>query len=196
MQELEKRLNEAEYVVLLVHTKPDETGMGKKKPDVSEIRLSGEKEKQFEFAKEKIGKELKFKEVFSATQFVDVKAVTKGKGMQGVIKRFGVKMGRPKAKKRRIVGCISPWTPSTIMYTVARPGQMGYHTRTEYNKKILLTGEGKEINQLKNYGKIKNDFVLLAGSVPGTEKRCIALRHPIRKTEDKKINLVDVKIIK
>jgi len=196
VQELEKRLNEAEYVVLLVHTKPDETGMGKKKPDVSEIRLSGEKEKQFEFAKEKIGKELKFKEVFSATQFVDVKAVTKGKGMQGVIKRFGVKMGRPKAKKRRIVGCISPWTPSTIMYTVARPGQMGYHTRTEYNKKILLTGEGKEINQLKNYGKIKNDFVLLAGSVPGTEKRCIALRHPIRKTEDKKINLVDVKIIK
>ncbi|MFH1664028.1 MAG: 50S ribosomal protein L3 [archaeon] len=196
VEELAKKLPEAEFVVLLVHTKPFETGMGKKKPDVSEIRLSGEKEKQFEFAKEKFGKELKTKDVFKEMQFADVKAVTKGKGMQGVIKRFGVKMGRPKAKKRRVVGSISPWTPSTVMYTVARPGQMGYHTRTEYNKKILLIGNGKEIEELKNYGKIKNDFILIAGSIPGPAKRCIALRHNIREAEEKKMKVVEVKILK
>jgi len=196
IEELEKKIAEADYVSLRVHTKPSETGFGKKKPDISEIRLSGEKEKQFEFAKEKLGKEIKVNEVFNETQFIDVKAVTQGKGMQGVIKRFGVKMGRPKAKKRRIVGSISPWVPSTVMYTVARPGQMGYHTRTEYNKKILLIGNGKELNELKNYGKTKNDFVLVAGSIPGTPKRCIALRYPIRKVEEKKMKVVDVKIVK
>jgi len=195
VEELEKKLAEADYVALLIHTKPFETGMGKKKPDVSEIRLSGEKEKQFELAKEKIGKELKIKDVFKEMQFIDVKAVTKGKGMQGVIKRFGVKMGRPKAKKRRIVGSISPWTPNTVMHTVARPGQMGYHTRTEYNKKIILTGDGKELNELKKYGKVKNDFILVAGSIPGTPKRCIALRHNIREAKENTMKVVDVKII-
>ncbi len=196
IEELEKKLDDALYVSLIVHTKPYETKIGKKKPEVSEIRLSGEKEKQFAFAKEKLGKELKVKDVFKEMQFIDVKAVTKGKGMQGVIKRFGVKMGRPKAKKRRIVGAISPWAPGTVMYTVARPGQMGYHSRTEYNKKILLIGEGKELNELKNYGKVKNDFVLIAGSIPGTTKRCIALREPIRETTDNKMQVVEVKIIK
>ncbi len=196
VEDLEKKLSEAVYVSLLVHSSPYETGMGKKKPDVSEVRLSGEKEKQFEFAKEKLGKELKIKDVLKENQFIDVKAVTTGKGMQGVIKRFGVKMERPKAKKRRAVGSISPWTPATVMYTVARPGQMGYHTRTEYNKKILLVGEGKDLNELKNYGKIKNDYILLAGSIPGTPKRCIALRHNIRKTKAKTMKVVDVNIIK
>ena len=116
--------------------------------------------------------------------------------MQGVIKRFGVKMGRPKAKKRRVVGSISPWTPATVMFTVARPGQMGYHTRTEYNKKILIIGNGKEISELKKYGNIKNDIVLVAGSIPGTTKRCIALREPIRKADENKMKIVEVNILK
>ncbi|MBU2100997.1 50S ribosomal protein L3 [Candidatus Micrarchaeota archaeon] len=196
IEELEKKLEEAEYVSLLVHTKPYETGTEKKKPEVSEIRISGKKEEQFKLAKEKLGKELKIKDVFSENQFIDVKAVTKGKGMQGVIKRFGVKMGRPKAKKRRIVGAISPWTPATVMYTVARPGQMGYHSRTEYNKKIMLIGEGKELNEFKNYGKIKNDFILVAGSIPGPAKRCVALRCHIREPEEKKMKVVEVKVLK
>lgn len=196
VEELEKKLDKAVYISLLVHTKPFETGFGKKKPDVSEIRLSGETQKQFDFAKEKIGKEIKVNEVFKELQFIDIKAVTKGKGMQGVIKRFGIKIGRPKAKKRRVVGSISPWTPATVMFTVARPGQMGYHTRTEYNKKILIIGNGKEITQLKKYGNIKNDVVLVAGSIPGTAKRCIALREPIRKADENKKKIVDVNILK
>ena len=73
-------------------------------------------------------------DVFTGEHFIDIRAVSKGKGMQGPVKRAGVKMQRPKAKKRRIVGSISPWNPSTVMWQVPRPGQMGYHSRTEYNK--------------------------------------------------------------
>jgi len=183
----------------LVHTQPHSTGIGKKKPEVSEIHLSGKVEGQFAFSKDKLGKELKLEEVFKEKQFVDVKAVTKGKGFQGVIKRFGVKMHRPKAKKRRIVGSIGPWTPSTVMWTVARPGQMGYHNRTEYNKRVIMLGNKPDSVNPKGgfpyYGIIKNDFLVLSGSTPGIVKRCIALREPIRKTEEKKSNLMDISFV-
>lgn len=40
-----------------------------------------------------------------------------------------------RAGKGRHVGSIGPWTPSRTMWTVAQAGQMGYHKRTEFNKK-------------------------------------------------------------
>lgn len=39
------------------------------------------------------------------------------------------------------VGCIGSWHPSRIGYTVARGGQMGYHHRTEVNKKVYKIGK-------------------------------------------------------
>lgn len=199
LKEIENSLGEVSEIRLLVHTQPYATGIGKKKPEVSEIHLSGKVEGQFAFAKDKLGKELKLEEVFKEKQFLDVRGVTKGKGFQGVIKRFGVKMHRPKAKKRRIVGAISPWKPSTVMWTVARPGQMGYHNRTEYNKRIIMLGNKPESINLDggfpNYGIIKNDFLVLGGSTPGAIKRCIALRQPIRKTEEKKSDVEEVSVI-
>ena len=171
-------------IVLLSHSQPGLTGIGKKKPAVIEVALSGNVEQQIVFAKENLGKELNFSDAFSALDFIDVKAVTKGKGMQGPVKRAGIRMHRPKAKKRRVVGSIGPWNPSTVMWTVARPGQMGYHSRTEYNKKILMVGEkGQGINPtsgFKKYGVVKNDFIVFSGSIPGPAKRAISLRKCIR----------------
>lgn len=182
---------------LLVHTQPHLTGIGKKKPELSEIELSGKVEEQLNYAKEKIGKELSAKDVFKEHEFVDVKAVTKGKGIQGVIKRFGVKMFRPKAKKRRVVGSIGPWNPSTVMWTVARPGQMGYHTRTEFNKKIIAIGK-ENINPkagFDNYGTVKNEYILLKGSVPGALKRCVALRRAVRPMPGESPKIEEVQLI-
>ncbi len=188
--DLEKAKEKIAAVVLLVHSQPGLCGFGKKKPDVFEIALSGNPEQQLAYAKEILGKEINVGKVFSELEFIDVKAVSKGKGMQGVVKRFGVKMHRPKAKKRRVVGSIGPWNPSTVMWTVPRPGQMGYHSRTELNKKILHIGENPgEINPksgFKNYGTAKNDFLVLSGSVPGPAKRAIALRRHIRKAPEEK----------
>lgn len=171
-------------IMLLSHSQPALTGIGKKKPAVIEIALSGSVEQQIAFAKESLGKDIKFSDAFSPLEFIDVKAVTKGKGTQGPVKRFGIRMHRPKAKKRRVVGSIGPWNPSTVMWTVPRPGQMGYHTRTEYNKKILMVGEnGQGINPaegFKNYGVVKNDFIVFSGSIPGPAKRAISLRKCIR----------------
>ena len=200
IEDLEKAVSEANFspgflptgkkavldVRLLCHSQPGKTGIGKKKPDVCEVALSGNVGQQLAFAKEKLGHELAVSEVFGEKDFVDVKAVSKGKGMQGPVKRAGVKTLRPKSKKTRVVGSIGPWHPNTIMWQVARPGQLGYQIKTEYNKRVLKVGSSNDVGAVnqeggfKNYGALKSDFVVLAGSVIGPSKRAIGMRVPIR----------------
>jgi large subunit ribosomal protein L3 len=186
LEDMGKKKEKILEVRLLCHSQPGLTNMGKKKPDICEVALAGSVEQQLAYAKEKLGFEIAAGEALEEKHFVDIRAVTKGKGMQGPVKRFGVKIQRPKAKKRRVVGAISPWNPSTVMWQVARPGQMGYHSRTECNKKVLKLGLGKDAGQVnpkggfKNYSVVQNDFVVLAGSVAGPAKRAVSLRYPIR----------------
>ncbi|KAI7009827.1 60S ribosomal protein, partial [Hortaea werneckii] len=89
--------------------------------------------------------------------------------------------------------CIGAWHPSHVQWTVARAGQMGYHHRTSVNHKVYRIGKGsdegnastdfdvskKQITPMGGfvrYGEVKNDFVLLKGSVPGVKKRVMTLR--------------------
>ena len=198
-EELDKIKEKISELRLICHTQPYETGMGKKKPDVYEVGLSGGLEKQIAYAKEKFGKEIKVSELFKEKGYVDIKAVTKGKGFQGVIKRHGVTIQPRKAKNRRVVGSIGPWHPPLVMWTVARPGQMGYHTRTEYNKRVLRisddTGAINPASGFTNYGLVKNEYVLLSGTVAGAIKRAVALRIPTREVGSDKFNLSEIKSI-
>ena len=70
------------------------------------------------------------------------------------------------------------------MYSVPRAGQMGFHQRTEYNKRILKIGtDGKEITPrggFMRYGVIRGSYMLLEGSISGPEKRPIRIRYPAR----------------
>ncbi|HLC92531.1 MAG TPA: 50S ribosomal protein L3 [archaeon] len=183
-EDIEKLKDNTAEVVLICEAQPSLTGIGKKKADVAEVSLSGSVEQQLAFAKEKFGKELRVSEVFAQQQFVDVKAVDKGKGFQGVVKRAGVKVHRPKSKRHRYVGSIGPWHPATVMWTVARPGQLGYQTRTEYNKRVLvIDSNAAAVNPpagFNNYGTVKNEFIVLTGSVPGPAKRIVTIRHAVR----------------
>ncbi|MCX8190380.1 MAG: 50S ribosomal protein L3 [Candidatus Diapherotrites archaeon] len=181
---IEKLLKEgvACEIRLLACLQPRLTSIGKKKPEVVEISLSGPVDEQLNYAISKLGKEISVREIFSENEFVDIKAVTKGKGFSGVVKRFGVKTHRPKSKKRKTVGSLGPITPGTVQWTVARAGQLGYQTRTEYNKRILKISDDKLMPKRgwKNYGEIKNEYVVIEGSVPGPSKRCVAMRQALR----------------
>ncbi|MCR4368434.1 MAG: 50S ribosomal protein L3 [archaeon] len=196
--DLEKHKGATVKLVLLAETQPSMTSIGKKKADVAEINLGGNVEGQFAYAKEKFGKEIRVFEVFEAGKFLDAKAVTRGKGFQGVVKRHNVKIQRPKAKHHRVVGAISPWHPATVMWTVPRPGGMGYHNRTEYNKRILFVGDTPEAinpsNGFHAYGVVKNDYLVIVGSVPGPSKRPIALRHPTRPGNQNQKKYSDLKL--
>ncbi|MDP2973455.1 MAG: 50S ribosomal protein L3 [Candidatus Diapherotrites archaeon] len=201
IDDLEKAKEKIVALRLLCHSRPASTNAGKKRPDVSEIVLSGSREKQLQYAKEKLGRELNVKDVFAERQFADIKAVTKGKGTQGPVKRFGIKIQRRKAKTLRVVGSIGPWHPSTVMFTVPRPGQMGYHSRTELNKKIMRIGTAAEADAINpsagftNYGILQNDFMLLAGTVAGPVKRAISLRHNTRAAPAQRYNLESIDFI-
>tara|TARA_B110000014_G_scaffold62349_1_gene42290 strand:+ start:1607 stop:2014 length:408 start_codon:yes stop_codon:yes gene_type:complete len=126
---------------------------------------------------------------------VDVAAITKGKGWQGVIYRMGVKKKQHKSRKTvREVGSLGPISPQSVMWTVPRAGQTGFHQRTEYDKRIMVMGnaddEKLKINPeggFKHFGLVKGDFIILKGSVPGTYRRLIKLRAQIR-NEPAKVN--------
>jgi large subunit ribosomal protein L3 len=187
--DFEGRLNEISDIRLFVHTQPRESGLRKKKPEVFEIDLSGNIENKWKYAKEKLGKELDISEVFSEGEYVDVKAVSKGKGFQGVVKRFGVTIrSRKNKEKRRHIGTMGPVTPGRVLPgVIPQAGQLGFQVRTEYNKRVMKIGnDGLGVKGgFVNYGEVKKNYVLIEGSVTGPKKRLILFRKSFRKPDVK-----------
>lgn len=193
---LEKEsLKEVSEVRVLAHTLPRQAGLAQKKPDIIELKVGGTVAEAFDYATKILDKKISFDDVYNASDFVDVNATTKGKGFAGPVKRHGIKILPRKTRKgRRVVGCIGPWHPARVMWTVPRAGQLGNFTRTEYNKQILKIGEdGEEVtpsNGFKRYGKVSR-HCLIRGSVPGPAKRLIRFRNPIR---PKPVDIEDLQI--
>jgi len=148
--------------------------------------------KKVDWAWSKFEQEVSVGEVFESNECIDTIGVTKGKGTQGVIQRFGAKKLRRKTHRGlRKIACIGAWHPAAVKWTVARTGQQGYHSRTEINKKIYRLGAGavrgvtnnattdadaveKNITPLGGfpfYGEVNQDYLLIRGQVLGTKKR-------------------------
>jgi large subunit ribosomal protein L3 len=187
IKNLEEQIENGMEIRGLFHTQPYKTSVPRIKPDILEIKVGGGKNalERFNFVKEKLGQEIRIRDAIEEGDLTDTISVSKGKGFQGVVKRFGIKMqSRKNRKGKRRVGCIGPWKPPKLMYTVGRAGQMGYHQRVEYNKRIMkISEDADEINPkggFIRYGLVKNDFILLLGSVPGSKKRLIRLRSSMR----------------
>jgi len=178
---------DVEDVRILAYTQPKMiTGVPKKVPDLMELRIGGGKmDERIEYAKGILGKEIAVKDFAAEGALIDVIAVTKGKGFQGVTKRWGVKLlSHKNSKHRRGIGNLGPKRPGYVRSTVPASGQMGYHQRTEFNKKILKVGaDGGEINPkggFVNYGEVRGAYVLIHGSIPGPTKRLIRFRDAVR----------------
>ncbi|MCI4437893.1 MAG: 50S ribosomal protein L3 [Ignisphaera sp.] len=161
-------------------------GLSKKTPDILEVVIGGGNiEQRIKYALDILGKPIYVDQVFSPGQLIDIIGVTTGKGFQGVIKRFGVKelpRWHKHRKGSRRVGSRSPTIGA--MSEVPQPGQMGFHRRTEYNKRIIAIGDnGYEMTPSggwPHYGIIRSKWVMIWGSCIGTHKRPIILRWPIR----------------
>ena len=62
---------------------------------------------------------------------------------------------------------------------------MGFHGRTEYNKRIYQLGSDGTVTPkggFKQYGVVKGDYAMLKGSVQGPAKRLIKFRKAARHT--------------
>ncbi len=181
------------------------TGIGKKKVDLIEVGISGSKDEKLAFVKERIGKDILVGDVFSGG-LVDVRSVTKGYGTMGPMRRFGISLKAHKSEKgRRRPGSLAPWHPCRVTFRTPMAGQTGYHSRISYNNLILEVGSRKSEVESRNinlkggfphYGVVKNDYVVLKGSVPGPKKRGIVISAPIRSTKfmtKKKFEVVEVR---
>jgi len=185
-QRLLKAAKEIHEVRVLATSIPRIAGIHKKKPEIIEIPIiGGEVQERLAYGMNLMSRLIYVTDVFTEGEFIDVTAVTKGKGFQGSVKRHGVMLLPHKAgKKRRGVASMGVWHPPLVRWTVPQPGQLGYHRRTEYNKRILIIGDDpREINPksgFKFYGIVKTNYVVVKGSIPGPPKRFILLRHAIR----------------
>jgi len=175
-----------EDIRLLVQTQPRLTSIGKKKPEIFEMGLGGKVAEKFDYAKNNLGKELGVEDIFKEGEQIDIHSVTKSKGFQGPVKRFGIAIRRHKSEKSiRNPGSLGGWKgQGHFMYRVAHAGHTGYHLRTEYNKWLVKLGtEPKEINPkggFIRYGLVKNKYLLLKGSIGGARKRLITLIRAVR----------------
>ena len=170
---------------LLVHSHPEHIPGGTKKPKIMEIVLGGNKTEKLQYAKIVLGKEIVITDLFESGNQIDVHGITKGKGFQGTVKRFGVPIRQHKAEKtKRGIGTLGSWSPKRVEYSVAQSGKMGFHLRTEFNKQILKIGtQGKEVTPsggIIKYGIVNNTYLLVKGSVTGPHKRPVLLTPPIR----------------
>ncbi|MBS3817195.1 MAG: 50S ribosomal protein L3 [Candidatus Thermoplasmatota archaeon] len=171
----------------IIHTRPKKvSGIPKKVPDIMESRIGGGTIKErIDVGEQFLGEEVNYEEFCEAGRMVDVSAITKGKGYEGHVKRWGVKLLQHKnSKSVRNVGNTGVFRPGYTRPTVPQAGQDGFHQRTELNKRVLKVGEnGEEVTPeggFVNYGNIENEYIILHGSIPGPSKRLTVMRDPVR----------------
>jgi len=107
---------------------------------------------------------------FFEGQLVDVSGVTKGKGFQGVVKRFRV-AGGPASHgsmfHRRIGSVGMRQTPGRVWKNQAMPGHMGTDSRTVQNLRVI-----KVIAE--------QNLLLVKGAIPGANGDDVVVRSAIK----------------
>ncbi|XP_068651817.1 large ribosomal subunit protein uL3y [Aristolochia californica] len=212
--QLEKIKKYANVVRVLAHTQIRKMkGLKQKKAHLMEIQVNGGTIAQkVDFACGFFEKQIPVDAVFQKDEMIDIIGVTKGKGYEGVVTRWGVtRLPRKTHRGLRKVACIGAWHPARVSFTVARAGQNGYHHRTEMNKKVYKLGKAgeeshtaitefdrteKDISPMggfPHYGVVKDDYLLIKGCCVGPKKRVVTLRQSLLK-QTSRLALEEIKL--
>ncbi|MDA7942304.1 MAG: 50S ribosomal protein L3 [Nitrosopumilus sp.] len=198
----ERAVGRTAQVFAILAVSPRAAGLEQKAPYVFEAMVGGGTVRErHDHVRDLLGQEVRIGDIFEAGTTVDVAGITKGKGWQGVIKRWHVKKKQHKSRKSvREVGSLGPISPQNVMYTVPRAGQMGFHQRTEYDKRVMVVGSAEDAAAVnpaggyKHFGLVKGDYVVLKGSVPGAYRRLVKMRSQVRNApaKVKKPNILEI----
>jgi len=110
-------------------------------------------------------------EVFEGVRYVDVCGVSKGKGMQGVVRRFGFGGGRKThgSKFHREPGSTGQNTyPARTFKNRKLPGRMGREKVTVLSLRVVKTDLEKQL-------------IMVRGAVPGINKGLVFIRSAVKK---------------
>jgi large subunit ribosomal protein L3e len=213
--ELERIKKFCTVVRVIAHSQVKKLNLRLKKAHIMEIQVNGgDAAAKVDFSKGLFEKEITADSVFSLFENVDVIGVTKGRGFEGVVTRWGVsRLPRKTHRGLRKVACIGSWHPARVSTTVPRAGQNGYFHRTEMNKKVYRIGKkgdaascqtaadltAKSITPMGgfvHYGEVKEDWMMLKGAIVGVKKRPLILRKSLMKHSSRKhLKDVDLKFI-
>ena len=131
--------------------------------------------KEFRFedaASYEVGQEIKA-DIFVNGDKVDAVGISKGKGFQGAIKRFGLSRGPMKhgSKYHRHAGSNgASSSPSRVFKGKHMPGQMGHVRVTVQNLEVVRVD-------------VDNNMILVKGAVPGAKKGLVILKESVKVTK-------------
>jgi large subunit ribosomal protein L3 len=110
-------------------------------------------------------------ELFEGCRYVDVTGISKGKGFQGVMKRWGFRGGHRShgSKFHREPGSTGQSTyPARTFKNVKLPGRMGREKTTVLSQKVVKIDTEKHL-------------LLIRGAVPGVNKRLVLVRAAVKR---------------
>ena len=110
-------------------------------------------------------------EVLEGVRYVDVSGVSKGKGFQGVVRRYGFGGGRKThgSKFHREPGSTGQSTyPAKTFKNMKLPGRMGREGVTVLSLRVVRTDPEKQL-------------IMVKGAVPGINKGLVFVRAAVKK---------------
>jgi large subunit ribosomal protein L3e len=203
--EIERAKKYCQVIRAICHTQVSKAKIGQKKAHIKEIQINGGSvADKVDFCTKLFEQEVRISDVFSQNEMIDIIGVSRGRGFDGVITRWGVtRLVRKSHRGLRKVACIGTWHPTRVQFQVPRSGQNGYGHRTEINKKIYRIGTKEDIAKgatteqdltdkaitpmggFIRYGEINEDWLMLKGTVMGSKKRIITLRKTLLPQESR-----------
>lgn len=131
-------------------------------------------------SKYQLGQELDC-QVFEEGEMVDVSGISKGKGFQGVIKRYNQSRGPMGhgSQYHRGVGSLGTMRPMRVFKGKKLPGHMGHVSVTMQNLEVVAVMKDENV-------------ILIKGNVPGPKKSLVIIKSAVKKPNVKndKIELV------
>lgn len=125
-------------------------------------------------SKYQLGQELTVK-VFEEGEMVDVSGISKGKGFQGVIKRYNQSRGPMGhgSQYHRGVGSLGTMRPMRVFKGKKLPGHMGHVSVTMQNLEVVAVMPEENV-------------ILIKGNVPGPKKSLVIIKSAVKKPNVKR----------
>lgn len=120
-------------------------------------------------SKYQLGQELDC-QVFEEGEIVDVSGISKGKGFQGVIKRYNQSRGPMGhgSQYHRGVGSLGTMRPMRVFKGKKLPGHMGHVSVTMQNLEVVAVMKDENV-------------ILIKGNVPGPKKSLVIIKSAVKK---------------
>ena len=145
------------------------------KPEIGHLKKANTTPKRFlkeirgvDVSTYSLGEEIKA-DIFKEGEMVDVTGTSKGKGFQGVIKRYNQSRGPMGhgSQYHRGVGSLGTLLPMRVLPGKKMPGHMGVEKVTIQNLEIVQID-------------LENNVILVKGNVPGSKKSLVLIRDAVK----------------